>query len=86
MSRELEWRRRAQAQLAEIARRQPGLARRISDAVTAYADLDHGDVRKLSDSDEYRLRVGDWRVIYTLEDEGRTMIVMRVLNRRDAYR
>ena len=60
---------------------------RIRDAVLEYADLDQGDVRKIAGThNEYRLRIGDWRVIFTLEDGGRAMVVMRVLNRRDAYR
>jgi len=34
----------------------------------------------------YRLRVGDWRVLFTLDAGGRIMAISRVLNRRDAYR
>ena len=46
-----------------------------------------GDVRKLEGAaGEYRLRVGDWRVLFTFEDSGQTLLVSRVLNRRDAYR
>ena len=33
-----------------------------------------------------RLRVGDWRVLFRIEDGERVMLVSRVLNRRDAYR
>jgi mRNA-degrading endonuclease RelE of RelBE toxin-antitoxin system len=36
--------------------------------------------------DLHRLRVGDWRVLFVLEDGGRTMGILRVLNRRNAYR
>ena len=36
------------------------------------------------DPPEYRLRVGDWRVRFHLEDE--TVRVLRVRNRREAYR
>ena len=46
-----------------------------------------GDVLKLSGQhDLYRLRVGDWRVIFTYEDGGLIVLALRVLNRRDAYR
>jgi len=34
----------------------------------------------------YRLRVGDWRVIFTYEDGDLVVLALRVLNRRDAYR
>ena len=62
------------------------MARRIRDAVTRYADTDYGDAAKLSGVDRFRLRVGDWRIVFALQEGGRVMIVMRVLNRRDAYR
>jgi mRNA-degrading endonuclease RelE of RelBE toxin-antitoxin system len=32
------------------------------------------------------MRVGDWRVIFTLEDGGRVMLITQILNQRDAYR
>jgi len=35
---------------------------------------------------QWRLRVGDWRVLFTLDDAARTMIVLRVLPRGGAYR
>jgi mRNA interferase RelE/StbE len=35
---------------------------------------------------EYRLRVGDWRVRFTLDEAIRVMTVLRVLPRGGAYR
>jgi len=87
LSRRLSWDRRALADLGALGSRDRQLARRIRAAIEQYAEDDLGDVRKLSGStDEYRLRVGDWRVVFRLEDGGRAMAVSRVLNRRDAYR
>ena len=45
-----------------------------------------GNVKRLQDIDppEYRLRVGDYRVRFELEKE--IMRVLRVRNRREAYR
>lgn len=34
----------------------------------------------------YRLRVGDWRVLFAYEDGGLMVLALRVMNRRDAYR
>lgn len=34
----------------------------------------------------YRLRVGDYRIIYKVEDERLLVLVIRVANRREAYR
>lgn len=43
-------------------------------------------VRKLHGEDNlWRLRVGDYRVIYTIEDGRLLVLVVRVANRRDAY-
>lgn len=43
-----------------------------------------GDVKRLTDFDpEFRLRVGEFRILFDLE--GTTIIVRRVKNRREAY-
>lgn len=34
----------------------------------------------------YRLRVGDWRVIYTLRDDALVVLVLRVGHQREVYR
>jgi mRNA interferase RelE/StbE len=36
--------------------------------------------------DLWRIRVGDFRVIYTVVDEALVVIVVRVANRREVYR
>jgi len=46
-----------------------------------------GDIVKLAGSDdEWRLRVGDWRVRFTRDRERRVVQVLRVLPRGRAYR
>lgn len=63
------------------------MAGRIRDAVAVYADQERGDVQELTGREHlYRLRVGDWRVNFTVEEGGHLMAILRVLNRRDAYR
>jgi mRNA-degrading endonuclease RelE of RelBE toxin-antitoxin system len=44
-----------------------------------------GDVKRLSGSGEYRLRVGDWRVRFERHDRQLTIVVVRVLPRGRAY-
>ena len=84
--REVTWRRRALTDLETIARHDQRQAERIRDGVARYAE-DQGDVVKMkAGSEVYRLRVGDWRILFSLEEGGRVMLVQRVLNRRDAYR
>jgi mRNA interferase RelE/StbE len=42
--------------------------------------------KKLSDHEEYRLRAGDYRVLYTIDDEGHMVTVFAVGHRREVYR
>ncbi len=43
--------------------------------------------RKITGSkSDWRIRVGDYRVIYEIDDEGRSVRVMRVRHRREVYR
>ena len=44
-----------------------------------------GDVKRLRGSNEYRLRVGDWRVRFERHDRQLKIIVVRVLPRSRAY-
>jgi mRNA interferase RelE/StbE len=44
-------------------------------------------IRKLSGSENlWRLRVGDYRVIYSIDDQSRIVDVIAVRHRSDAYR
>jgi mRNA interferase RelE/StbE len=62
-------------------------AQGVIEAVERLADTGYGDVRPLQGEDrEWRLRVGDWRVTFTYEDEAGVLEVLRVLPRDRAYR
>ncbi len=41
---------------------------------------------KLENDDAYRVRIGDYRAIYDIDDSAQTVVVLRVEHRRDAYR
>jgi mRNA interferase RelE/StbE len=44
-----------------------------------------GDVKRLTNfTPEYRLRVGDYRVLFEIEKE--TIVIYRIRHRREAYR
>jgi mRNA interferase RelE/StbE len=44
------------------------------------------DCKKLKDMDDlYRVRVGDYRIIYQVKDEEVLVLVVRVAHRKDAY-
>lgn len=42
--------------------------------------------KKLSGSDGWRVRKGDYRVLYTVDDASRTVRVYRIGHRREVYR
>jgi mRNA interferase RelE/StbE len=41
---------------------------------------------KLAGRSDYRVRVGDWRVVYEVDDERRRVVVIRIAHRSDVYR
>ena len=43
-------------------------------------------VKKLTVRDGYRIRVGDYRVLYQIGDSKRVVIIYRVMGRGDVYR
>lgn len=43
------------------------------------------DTKKLSGRDGYRLRVGDYRVIYDIEDKKLIFVVLEAGHRKDIY-
>lgn len=46
----------------------------------------HGSEKLAGESDRYRLRVGRYRVIYSIEDRELLVFVVRVGHRKDVYR
>jgi mRNA interferase RelE/StbE len=45
----------------------------------------NNNVKKLVGIEGYRLRVGDWRILYTLRHEVLTVVVVRVGHRSEIY-
>ena len=41
---------------------------------------------KLAGKEGYRVRQGDYRILYTLDDEQRALVVVKIGHRRDVYR
>ena len=70
----------------DLARLDPQVARRVIDALDRLVALDPSlDLRRLQGSDEWRIRVGDWRIRLQLDFTARTVIVVRILPRGRAY-
>lgn len=72
----------------ELHRIDPQMISKIVAAVRALADEPRPPgTRKLAGSEQaYRIRVGDYRVVYTVDDRHRIVSVDRVRHRKDAYR
>ena len=85
MSLEVRWQPRARRDLKRLDR---SGQRRVVDVVERFAQTGEGDVVRLVNvaPAEYRLRIGDWRVRFSCDDEGGLLHVLRVLLRGKAYR
>ena len=42
-------------------------------------------VTKLKGSDAYRIRIGDYRIVYLVNDPGHIVEIVRVAHRREVY-
>jgi mRNA-degrading endonuclease RelE of RelBE toxin-antitoxin system len=80
---EIEW---SEESLEDLAALDKGTARRMKAAVERFAETGYGSVKKLQglDPSEFRLRVGDFRVRF--HTDGDILRVLRVRNRKEAYR
>jgi mRNA interferase RelE/StbE len=64
-------------------------ARLIKGKIESLAQAPHAsnnNVKKLTGEEGYRLRIGDWRVIYELQDERLVVIVVKIKPRGEAYK
>jgi len=69
----------------DLKRLDPPVRRRILDALDRFAaEPRSADIRKLN-SAQWRLRVGDWRVRFSFDDERQVIVILRVLPRGRAY-
>ncbi|HZZ95081.1 MAG TPA: type II toxin-antitoxin system RelE/ParE family toxin [Usitatibacter sp.] len=64
------------------------MRQRVAEAIVELAaDPRHHGVEKLSGSrDRYRVRVGDFRVVYAINEATRVVDVVKIGHRREIYR
>jgi mRNA interferase RelE/StbE len=60
---------------------------RITDALDGLKEnpRPRGCVKLKGEGDFWRVRVGDYRVVYTIEDDKLVVLVVRVAHRKDVY-
>jgi mRNA interferase RelE/StbE len=82
---EIEISRTAEKQLTKLAEEDQ---LRVVRAAMALADQPRPrGTRKLTGFDDvFRIRVGRWRVLYTVSDTRRVILVLKIGHRKDVYR
>lgn len=83
MRREVYWYHRAVEEISQLAARNSRQSTRLLVAIREYGQTGRGDLKKLQGSEEWRLRAGDWRVIFVLREDA--AYVSRISDRQDAY-
>lgn len=83
----IHWRTAAEKQLARIRRANPVRAKQIVEAVDRLADNPRpAGCKKLRGRNGYRIRVGEYRVIYQIDDAILTVVIDSVSPRGGAYK
>ena len=85
MSLEIRWAASAEREANKL---DPPVERRVVAALERYAATGYGDVVRLTNVEppQYRLRVGGWRVRFTVDLRARVLYVLSVRPRGKAYR
>lgn len=81
----IEWKRSAAKELQSLP---PEVVRRILDVVERLADspVPHGAIKLTGSEQTYRVRVGDYRIVYSIYQALLVLEIVRVARRRDVYR
>jgi mRNA interferase RelE/StbE len=65
----------------------PNLRNHIDKAILSLSQnpRPHG-CKKLTDKEGYRIRVGDYRILYTIDDKSKIVVIYRIKIRGEAYK
>jgi mRNA interferase RelE/StbE len=81
----IEFSKAARKALKAMPRDTAGLVMEKIEALAADPMAPNKNVRKLTNHPGYRLRVGDWRVVYTIYEQALLIAVVRIAPRGDVY-
>lgn len=71
----------------EMNRLSEAIHRRVSEGILSLETNPHPlGSRKLQGGEGYRLRVGDYRILYTIDHKTHRIVVYSIAHRREAYR
>jgi mRNA interferase RelE/StbE len=71
----------------ELKALSPETTQRVGQRLRALGEDQHpAQSKRLRGSQNFRLRVGDYRVIYSIDDEAQRVTILAVGHRRDVYR
>jgi len=78
----------APAAQREFKRLPPEVVRKVDAAILELEQTPrpHGCTKLEGSENEYRVRVGDYRILYVIDDKARLVTIARVRHRREAYR
>ncbi|AZG16921.1 MULTISPECIES: type II toxin-antitoxin system RelE family toxin [Cupriavidus] len=85
MQHTIDFTRQATQQLLAMPRNIAANIRAKIDLLAANPYAPNQNVRKLAGRDAFRLRVGDWRVVYRIEAGQLVIVVLTVKSRGSAY-
>jgi len=73
--------------LKELGQISPPYNKKIIEAIDSLATNPRPEgVKKLKGEEAFRIRIADYRVIYTIEDVIKIVEVQRIRHRKDAYK
>lgn len=76
----------SRAAARDIKRLPPETKPRIRAAISALREDPRGGAEKLAAEDAHRARVGDYRIVFRVDDSASEVLVTRMKHRREVYR
>ena len=72
--------------LSKLPRNVAKTIREKLEAIAGNPYAEHPNAKKLQGREGYRLRVGDWRVIYEIQNDQLVILVLKVAPRGEVYK
>jgi mRNA interferase RelE/StbE len=76
----------AQKELLQLPKNTAVLVRQKLEQLAVDPYASNANAKKLQNRSGYRLRVGDWRVIYEIQNEQLVILVLKIKQRGEVYR